>query len=165
MNQFEKVLERWAMKYKPMQHVPGSTSPNKRLFLFDSIVSVPDFMTRQPLTKSPCVGYEFPLRGSVKGGKLLPIYTVYFFVRQDGNSIVGKELSADANQEALNHAFKFIAWMKQQQEVDPTLNNIDLEEVAYDTYGPLYNGWYGIFMQFRDVDKFSLCVDENDYLE
>lgn len=165
MKKFEDILESWAMKYKPMKHIPGETSTNKRLFLFDSIVSIPDFMTRIGSNLSPCLGYEFPMRGSIKGGKVLPVYTIYFLVKQDINRATGKELSAEANQEALQHAFKFIAWMKEQQELNPELRNIDLDEVSYDTYGPLYNGWYGIFIQIRDVDKFNQCVDKSDYIE
>lgn len=165
MKQFEKILEEWATKYRPMQHVPGETSTNKRLFLFDSIVAIPDFMTRMNSTKSPCMGYEFPLSGEIKGGKVLPDYTVYFFVRQETNKAVGKELSAEVNQEALSHALKFIAWMKKKQDIDKSLTNIDLENVRYRTYGPLMNGWYGVFIQFRDVELFSLCVDANDYVE
>lgn len=165
MKQFEKVLEEWAIKYKPMQHVPGETSPNKRLFFFDSIVAIPDFMTKMNVTKSPCMGYEFPLSGDIKGGKLLPDYTIYFFVNQKTNKIVGKEQAAEVNQEALTHALKFIAWLKKKQETNRKLANINLENIPYRTYGPFLNGWYGIFIQLRDVDTFSQCVDAQDYVE
>ena len=164
MKQFERILEEWAMKYKPMQHVPGETSTNKRLFFFDSIVAIPDFMTKVNSTKSPCMGYEFPLIGEIKGGKVLPIYTIYFFVKQEERKVTGKELSAEVNQEALNHAFKFIIWLKEKQESDRSLANINLEEVPYRTYGPLMNGWYGVFIQVRDVDQFNLCIDPTDYI-
>ena len=166
MNPFETALEEFAMKYRPMQHVPGKTSKNKRLFYFDSIVAIPDFMTRIKSTQSPCMGYEFPLTGEIKGGKILPVYTIYFFVKMEENKATGKELSAEANQEAFNHALKFIVWLKKKQEEDKSLVNIDLEnEIPYYTYGPLMIGWFGLFLKFRDVDKFTLCIDENDFIE
>lgn len=165
MKQFEKILAEFAMKYKPMLHVPGETSKNKRLFFFDSIVAIPSFMAAVNTTKSPCMGYEFPLNGEIKGGKVLPIYTVYFFVKQEEKRVTGKELSAEVNREALDHAFKFIAWLRNKQETNKDLANINLENLSFRTYGPLMNGWYGVFLQFNDVDKFESCMNPNDFIE
>jgi len=165
MKRFDKIVEEWATLYKPIQHTPGESGENKRFFLFDSIVSVPQFIAKIDITKSPCVGFEFHKQGNIVGGKVQPVYTIYFMVNAGTDSLVAKEQSSEAVYEAETHAHKFLAWINEEQENRQELRNIDLQNVTYDTYGPLYNNWYAVFIQFRDVDVYNTCVDKNDYVK
>lgn len=164
MKKFGNIIEEWASKYKPMQHIPGETSKNKRFFLIDSIVSLPDFMKSIPMTNSPCVAYEFHIKASIDGGLIKPTYTIYFLV-DCGTSKPNKVMADNAVTQAAGHALKFLAWIREQQDYRPELKNIEVENVDMDTFGPLLNGWYAVFLELQDVDNFSICVDPEDYVE
>lgn len=164
MKDFGKIVEEWATKYKPMQHVPGETSKNKRFFLIDSIVSLPDFMKNITSTNSPCVAYEFYVKAGIHEGIIKPTYTVYFLV-DCGTSKPNKVMASKAVTQATDHALKFLAWIRKQQDIHPELRNIEVDDVEMDTFGPLLNGWYSVFLEFQDTDNFNLCVDPEDYVD
>lgn len=164
MKDFSKIVEEWAMKYKPMQHVPGENSSNQRFFLISDIMEIPEFMGKIPQTKTPCVFYEFMWSGRIQGGKITPTYTVYFPVNC-GTSKPNPMLAHKAIMESADHAFKFLTWLRTEQDERRDLQQLDLENASIDPYGPLLNGWYTVFLQFTDVDTFSMCVDANDYIE
>lgn len=163
---FSKIVEEWAVKYKPMQHTPGKTGKNQRFFLFDSIVAMPQFMAKFTKTESPCVGYEFQQEGSVKSGKILPRHVVYFMVKADNCVPTDKTQSNEALQEAKEHMLKFLAWLRTEQEKGrKELRNVNTEEAVYSTYGPFLNNWYAVFVEFSDVQTFNTCVDPMDYVQ
>ena len=165
MKDFSQIVEEWAMAYKPMQHEPGEASRNQRFFLIEDIVAIPEFMSKIPETKSPCVMYEYMVQATIDGGRVVPSYSVYFPVNC-GTSKPNPRAAHRAIRESLDHAFKFIAWIRREQDKDrEDLKNIDLDRVRMDTYGPLLNGWYAVFIQFEDVDTFNLCVQDDDYIE
>lgn len=164
MKDFSKIVEEWAMKYKPMQHVPGENSSNQRFFLISDIMEIPEFMGKIPQIKTPCVFYEFMWSGRIQGGKVTPTYTVYFPV-SCGTSKPNPVLAHKAIMESADHAFKFLTWLRTEQDERRDLQQLDLENASIDPYGPLLNGWYTVFLQFTDVDTFSMCVDANDYVE
>lgn len=152
------------MKYRPMQHIPGENSSNQRFFLISDIMEIPEFMGKNPQTKTPCVFYEFMWSGRIQGGKVTPTYTVYFPVNC-GTSKPNPVLAHKAIMESADHAFKFLTWLRTEQDERRDLQQLDLENASIDPYGPLLNGWYTVFLQFTDVDTFSMCVDANDYIE
>lgn len=163
---FSKIVEEWAIKYKPMQHTPGKTGKNQRFFLFDSIVAMPQFMAKFTKTESPCVGYEFQQEGSIKRGKILPRHVVYFMVKADNCVPTDKTQSNEALQEAKEHMLKFLAWIRTEQEKGrKELRNVNTEEAVYSTYGPFLNNWYAVFVEFSDVQTFNTCVDPMDYVQ
>lgn len=162
---FDKIVEEWATVYRPMQHTPGKTESNRRFFLFDSIVSIPQFTAKLPKTKSPCVGFEFPVQGTIMEGKIRPSYCVYFLVNAGTVKPTEKELAADAVNEALMHAKKFLAWLNEQSRHRRELMHIRTDSIPYDTYGPLLNGWYAVFLTFEDVETINGCIDPNDYVK
>lgn len=165
MKDFSNIVEEWAMKYKPMQHIPGEGSPNQRYFPIEDIVAIPEFMSKIPDTKSPCVMFEYMIQADITGGIIRPSYAVYFPVNC-GTSKPNPRLAQRAVRESADHAFKFLAWIRREQDNErKELMNIDLERVRMDTYGPLLNGWYAVYLQFEDVDRFNTCVDAGDYVE
>mgnify|MGYP003397791800 CR=1 len=167
MKDFKDIIEEWAIKYKPMQHTPGKTGKNKRFYLFDNIVSIPNIVSNLPNMKSPCVGYEFSQEGRIKGGKIMPTHIIYFMVKAANNTATDKEVSYEAEREAVTHMLKFIAWIRGQQETRKELANINVEteDIHYSTYGPFMNNWYAIFIELSDVETFNICIDKNDYIE
>ena len=68
--------------------------------------------------------------------------------------------------ESANHAFKFLTWLRNEQDNGRReLQQLDLENASIEPYGPLLNGWYTMFVQLSDVDTFSICVDRDDYVD
>ena len=165
MKDFSKIVEEWAMKYKPMLHEPGEASRNQRFFLISDIMEIPEFMSKIPHTKTPCVLYEFMWSARISGGKVTPTYTVYFPVKCE-TSKPNPRAAHKALLESADHAFKFLTWLRTQQDDGRMeLRQLDLENASIEPYGPLMNGWYTMFLQFSDVDTFNMCVDTNDYVE
>lgn len=152
------------MKYRPMQHIPGESSPNQRFFLISDIMEIPEFMGKIPQTKTPCVFYEFMWSGRIQGGKVSPTYTIYFPVNS-GTSKPNPVLAHKAIMESASHAFEFLTWLRNEQDERRELQQLDLENATIDPYGPLLNGWYTMFLQFTDVDTFSMCVNKENYVE
>lgn len=165
MKNFEDIVAEWTMKYKPMQHVPGVSSNNRRFFLIDSIMQLPQFMAEANVTQSPCVAYEFQQDGRISGGLIYPSYFLYFIVKVPSMNLTRKELANEAVKEAKVHALKFIAWLRREQEVRKELEHIELENVSYGTYGPFLNDWYAFYIRLDDIDRFNLCVESGDYVE
>ena len=165
MKDFSKIVEEWAMKYRPMLHEPGEASRNQRFFLIADIMEIPEFMGKIPQNKTPCVFYEFMWSARISGGMVTPTYTVYFPVNC-GTSKPNPRAAHKALLESADHAFKFLTWLRGEQDNGrKELRQLDLENASIDPYGPLMNGWYTMFLQFSDVDTFNKCVDSNDYIE
>jgi hypothetical protein len=165
MIRFDKIIEEWAIKYKPMQHVPGPNSRNKRFFYIDSIVQLSQFMAGAPNTGTPCVVYEFQQNGYFGKGLQSPVYNVYFPVRVPTMKLPLKELANEAVNESMRHAEKFLAWLRQQQREDRDgFQNLELDNVEYDTFGPFLDNWYAVFIQIRDIGQYPVCVLAEDYL-
>ena len=164
MKDFSKIVEEWAMKYKPMQHEPGENSRNQRFFLISDIMEIPEFMGKIPQTKTPCVFYEFMWSARIQGGKVMPSYTIYFPVNS-GTSKPNPRAAHGAMLESAEHAFEFLAWLREEQDRGRReLQHLDLENASIDPYGPLLNGWYTFFLQVQDVDTFRICEDKNKYV-
>lgn len=163
MKRFDKIVEEWASVYKPMQH---DAEVNRRYFNFDSIVSIPQFAGQMDINRSPAVGFEFHKEGTITGGKVLPVYTIYFLVRTETDDPTNKDMSADAVAEAEIHAHKFLAWLYQKQQKDSQFRELDLKNIDYGTIGPMLNNWYALFIQINDVEQINQyrCVDSNDYV-
>lgn len=165
MKDFSKIVEEWAMIYKPMQHIPGEESQNQRFFLISDIMQAPEFMSKIPSTKTPCVLYEYMWDGEIVGGRIIPNYTIYFPVNT-GTSKPNPRLEHKAVMESAQHAFEFLTWLRGEQDKGRhELMQLDLERARINPYGPLYNGWYTMFITISDVDTFSTCVNRENYID
>lgn len=162
--EFDDFVEHWAEIYRPMQHLPGKTSKNKRFFLTDTFMGMVDFMTAIRPEQSPCVIMESNIEGELSELYDTPEYTLYFMVRsEDMSDGVGARRS---KREAKVHMKKFMAYLKNKQDAGcHTVRNVDVNRVRYQTIGPMYDGWYGITITLNDVTSLNNCVDNNDYLD
>lgn len=160
---FHEFVEKWASLYKPMQHIPGERSKNRRFYLADSYMSMIDFVKTLPNANSPCVILESNQEGVISDRFDYPEYTLYFMVRAS-NMTDGWAANA-AKLESKQHMLKFLAYLQLQKEAEVRgLENIDLERVEYVTTGPLYNGWYAVSLTLSNMSQYSRCIDENDYI-
>ena len=163
---FEDFVEHWCEIYKPLQHVPGERSKNKRFFLTDTTyLGMADFMSNIDSRISACVVMEGAVEGTTKGGLDMPQETIYFFVKAE--KMQSGRCARDAMHEAKIHKEKFIAYMREQQGLGvKELQRFNLDDrTSYQPIGPLYNGWYGIYITLEDVRQINMCVDPNDYIE
>lgn len=162
---FEKFVEHWCEIYRPMQHVPGEKSRNKRFFLTDTYMGMSDFMTSISVRQSPCVVMESGVEGHFLRGLDQPQHSVYFLVKakdtQDGFE------AREAKLEAKGHMQEFLAYLRYcQNRGDEELQRINLDErIGYQTIGPLYNNWYGIYITLDDTQQYTLCIDESKYVD
>lgn len=163
---FEDFVEHWCEIYKPLQHVPGERSKNKRFFLTDTdYLGMADFMTSIDSKISFCVVMEGAVEGTIKGGLDIPRETVYFFVKAEKTQS-GKATRA-ALRKSKKHLMKFRNYIRDLQNSGmKELQNINLDEREdYHSIGPLYNGWYALYMTLEDVQQVSTCSSEDDYIE
>lgn len=158
------------MKYKPMLHVPGPHSRNERFFLTDTYMGMADFMVNVQPEKSPCVIMESDQEGSMTDRLDNPRYTLYFMVQAEQMS--DGRAAYDAKLEAKLHMQKFITWLRAKQDEEERhggvtrVGNIVIDEhMNYQTVGPFYNGWYGVYVSLEDTQAYSRCVISDDYLE
>lgn len=164
MEDLYEFVEHWAEIYKPMQHIRGKNSKNERFFLTDTYMGLSDFMTNVQPQKSPCVVMETSLEGTLNEQFDTPRYSIYFMV-SSGMMSDGRE-AKEAKEEAKMHMMKFFTYLKNKQDRNyPSVRNIRLENIDYQTIGPLYNGWYGATISLRDVEAIDRCISNEDYLE
>lgn len=163
---FENFVEHWCEIYKPLQHVPGERSKNKRFFLTDTTyLGMSDFMANIGSRASSCVVMESSVEGMVKGGFDMQQHTIYFFSRakstQDGTD------AREAMLEARGFMLEFLAYLRKKQDDGmEEVQRINLDERnAYQSVGPLYNGWYGVYITLEDVRQTLLCVNKDNYTE
>lgn len=163
---FEDFVEHWCEIYKPLQHMPGERSKNKRFFLTDTTyLGMSDFMSNIGSRASSCVVMESSVEGMVKGGFDMQQHTIYFFSRakstQDGID------AREAMLEARGYMLEFLAYLRKKQDDGmEEVQRINLDERnAYQSVGPLYNGWYGVYITLEDVRQTLLCINEDNYSE
>lgn len=162
--EFDDFVEHWAEIYRPMQHVPGKKSKNKRFFSTDTYMGMSDFMTTVQPDKSPCVIMESNAEGELSDSFDMPEYTLYFMVRAKDMS--DGAAAKVAKREAKMHMKKFITYLKNKQEEEVRgVENIDTSRIRYQTVGPMYDGWWGVTITLSDVQGLNRCMDGNDYLE
>lgn len=161
---FESFVENWCTIYRPLQHVPGERSKNKRFFLTDTTyLGMSDFMANIGSRASSCVVMESSVEGTLVRGLDVQQHTIYFFVKatdtQDGHA------AREALLEAKTHMNEFLAYLRQKQsEGMSELKNINLDDRSgYQSVGPLYNGWWGVYLTIEDTRQVRLCVDKDKY--
>lgn len=163
---FEKFVEHWCSIYKPLQHVLGEKSKNKRFFLTDTTyLGMADFMTNIDSRISACVVMEGAVEGTTKGGLDMPSETIYFFVKAD--KMQSGRSARNAMYEAKKHKEEFVKYMREQQKLGvEELQQFNLDErISYEPLGPLYNGWYAIYITLDNVQQMNMCTNPDDYIE
>lgn len=161
---FYQFVENWTMRYRAMLHQPGLYSKNCRFYLTDTYMGLADFMHNINPEHSPCVVMESAQQGEIIRGKDQPQYTIYFMVR--AADMADGRLALLAKKEAKTHLHHFLAWtIKHKEEGNPILRNIDIESRnSYESIGPLYDGWYGVYITLTDTLVYDMCVHPEDYL-
>ena len=186
-----KFTEEWATLYKPMHHIPGEDSMNKRFHICDSYMTMTEFLQGSMDPEcTPCVITESQQEGSIQGGMDYPRYTFYFLVRSgethNGHSAVRAKKDAKA---IMIDFLNFIRMFKYADEYeddlkamplpedsylyslraavmdgDPNMSNLNIEDVVYESLNELYDTWYGVTFTLDDVNVFNMCVDLSQYV-
>lgn len=170
MFRFDKFVEHWASIYKPMLHEKGRYGRNKRFFLTNTYMGMVDFMTNIRPDQSPCVVMESGQEGTMTEGKDYPRYSLYFMVRAEEMSEGSSTM--EASMEAKMHMQKFIVYLRNKKEynemhrIKSGLDHIKIEQyMDYQTVGPMYDGWYGVLITLENLEAFSTCIIQDDYIE
>ena len=78
MKDFSRIVEEWAMKYKPMQHEPGETSRNQRFFLISDIHGDSGIHGKDSARENSLCSTNSCGASRIDGGKVSPTYSIYF---------------------------------------------------------------------------------------
>lgn len=186
---FDRFVEGWATLYAPMRHTPGIDGSNKRFFICDSYMTMTEFMTNMEPEASPCVIIESQQEGSVRDGKDYPRYALYFMVRasemNNGHfAIIAKRDAKRVMMDFINflRAFKYPddyaslldgldlpqgSYLSNLREAvehgDRCLENIGIEDFAYESINQMYDGWYGVQVTLDDMCVINQCLDPELY--
>lgn len=158
--------EHWASIYKPMSHHPQT---NKRFYCIESIANLTNFAATLPKAQSPLVCMETNIGGSITGKFFMPEYNVYFFAMAKQKIQQNDIEDAAAKEEAMQHAFSYLNYIRQEQKAhedqrDFILQGLDLDNVRFETFGPMFNRWFCVGLSMVDLAKYSRCVNPEDYL-
>ncbi len=160
--------EHWASIYKPMMH---NTTDNRRFFCIESIGQIANLVTQVQSVKGPFVVIETNIGGTVTERFMTPEYGVYFFQKSVAQKLQSNDTAdAEAKSTAMKHALAYLNRIRQDQQEGQTgtadaLAGIDLEEVRFETFGPLFNRWFAVGISLRNLQRFSRCVNADDYDE
>lgn len=163
MIRFDKIVEMFARKYKPMMHSPETG--NRRFFRMDSVSTINEMMQSVGNLTSPLVGIEVYLEGSIGTKDSTAEWTVFFFCHGgDANDI---DQSTDCKIEAHTHLLRFISTMRRWKR-DGKIKNIDLGDgqsrLRYYTAGPILNNWYGVGTTILASEGLDIC-SEKEYID
>lgn len=161
MANFFQFVEHWATIYKPMQHVPGETSRNKRFFMTNDYLSMVDFAKRLPVNETPSVVMENNMEGQLDDVVDNPEYVIYFMVKSSDMNDSRQVLAAKT--EAKEHMLRFVSYLKMKSDSNPDVENYSVSP-RYQTVGPIYNGWYGVMITVSLQSVVSQCVAKDDYV-
>lgn len=176
--------------YSPMRHTPGLNGRNRRFFICDSYMTMTEFMASMDADSSPSVIIESQQEGSVTYGMDSPRYAMYFVVRaremNDGKqAIEAKRTAKQVMMDFVNfvRAFKYHDEYGEQIERlpfaegsylsclreairmgDRCMENVGIEDFAYESLNQMYDGWYGIQVSFSDVCPYNMCIDVDSYI-
>lgn len=191
---FNYVLftEEWASLYKPMHHVPGEDSLNRRFYICDSYNNMTSFMEHMDTECTPCVIVESQQEGNVTEGKDHPVYSFYFMVRS-GSTHEGYS-AYDSKREAKKVMMDFVNFVRVFKYAyedptyfsllkklpikndtylsalraavmngDPCMMNLGVEDFLYETLNEMADTWYGVQMTLDDVQLYDMCADISMY--
>lgn len=170
MNVFSLIdfTEHWAGIYKPMLH---REPDNRRFFSIESIGQVANLVAQAKNIKGPFVAIETNIGGTFAGGFLEPEYNVYFFVRSAAQKLQSNEAADnEAKSEAMRHATAYLNRIRYEQELhqddlESVLTGLDVDNVRFETFGPLLNRWFAVGISLASLDRYSRCVNTEDYEE
>lgn len=165
MNDLYSFVEDWCRKYKPIQHTPGPEGRNHRFFLTTGFMGLADFMRGSDIDRSPSIIMETNVEGELSDWDSTS-YTIYCAVRADDQS--NGRAAKDAIREGKRHLQKLIAYMREQKRKyhNPILDGLNPDDTLhYQSEGPIYDGWYTVYLTIDQVLKYNQCVDSNDYVD
>lgn len=181
----DTFCERWAEKFRLLQHDPTPGSKNKKFFRHDTYTRMEEFAQLLNQTKdtamSVCTQFdgEFgtPGYGSEPTDPKFIRYTqrLYFWAQQRqgrlANTVDGELEAVDAKELTQVMAQKFVAWLegmkKAEEKRDPRtamLKGVRFGTMAIFTHPKKYNGWWATELVFEQFVPRELCVNEEDYV-
>lgn len=162
----------WASVYKPMQHgrKDARGRVRKRFMCIENIAQLANFAKELQSAESPFVAVETNIGGTLTERFMSPEYNVYFFVMGKGKLQDNDGEDADTKQEAMEHAVKFLMYLRQhKEEVNAKgmgmdgASMIDTDNVRFETFGPFMNRWFCVGISLFGLEKMG-CINPDDYV-
>ena len=162
--------EHWTTIYAPMNPKDErSNGKNDRFFEIESIANIANLAKSLKTCKSPFVAMETSIGGDITSRSIVPEYNIYFFVEGDQRLVTNGGTDTEAKSEALYHATAFVNYIAEMQtryedEGNPLLGGIDVDNIHFETFGPIMNRWFCVGLAIRDLNARSRCIVESDYI-
>lgn len=161
----DNIMERWAVLFKEIHH----TEAAPRFFRYNDEMALDEFIQRYKQISGPVVGVRTHLDGRFDTSKRMDYPEEQFAILIRANP---KDYLAQANakQQCKLIMKKFLVYLEQQrkeaQRTDRSapLALLRLEDVRYDTLGPIAGEWFAVFATIENQDWEKLCFTETDYL-
>lgn len=170
----DNYLEKWAMIYKPVSHIPDAGSKGKRFYRIDAITSLSPFLANLVNAGSPSLAYvtQFDSTLCGQGNKFISVeHRVFVLVKQQGINLqngVTEELAAtEAKAEGAEIAQDLLAYIQEdyRKNHNKDLAGIDLAGSAIFTTPQQFNGWWPTELIFSQVSSRMLCVNREKYIK
>ena len=162
MIDFNELVERWAMAYKPMQHNPAADSLEKHFTTFTGAFNEARAMLEKHTLKSPMVMLCADKEGDIIEKFGYPETHLYFMVKAPDAQVLVGDAAID---EAYTHMTKFIAYLHQYKYDNPTIGRaLMLDKMKYYSIDMMYEGWFGIALDMIGLKGINTCVEPNDYV-
>ena len=160
-------VKQWTEIYRPMGE---NRKPHEKAFhCIESIANLANLSMRLTDLSSPFVAMETNIGGTITERFLMPQYNIYFFVRSVQKAGWDSDLAdLEAKDEAMAHAMEFRNYIKELREKHRndrqfTLMGLDLDNVGFETFGPIHNRWFAVGMSILELATYSRCTDRDKY--
>lgn len=162
----DNIMERWATLFKEIRH--SESAP--RFFRYNDEMALDEFVQRYKNINGPVVGVRTHLEGRFDTAKRMDYPEEQFVVMMRANP---KDYlaQADAKQRCKRIMKQFLVYLEHlkkeaQRSGDRTdpLGMLKLEDIRYDTLGPIANEWHAVFCTIENNEYEKLCYSETDYL-
>lgn len=184
---YARFTEEWAEIYKPMRHIPGEDSTNRRFYICNSYLEMTQFVEHgMDPEVSPSVVIESQQDGIIENGWDYPRYSFYFMVRAD--EMNNGASAIEAKSEAKRHMMEFVNFIRMFKYADEygymlekmalregsyldslrtavtemgdrCLENLDIESVVYESINQMFNGWYAVQITLSDQQLLNKCAN------
>lgn len=181
------LCERWAEKFRPIQHDPKPGSKRKKFFRHDTYTNMEEFAkllsTVKDTAMSVCTQFDgelgMPGYGPQPADPKFIRYTqrIYFWCQQQQgryrDEVDGELEATEAKVRTQEFAQKFIAWLeaerkREEKELPPSeqlMKGMKIGSVAIFTHPKKYNGWWTTELVMEQFVPRELCVNPEDYVE
>ena len=176
---FDDFCERWASAYRPISHVSGKASKQKRFFRHDTLDERMDVaknittVSRCDLFMSVITAFDGELASPSEQASRPNFYSwrrhVLFWARGEGGTVgkvapIDEVSAAEAKARGVEAATDFLAFISKLSEDKRSIwAGFDPDSVEISTLPVSFNGWWITVINFCQFEPRQKCVIDSRY--